>query len=91
MIAEHATPSAEIKHGQPAGYESPQTTHFSVVDAEGNAVSNTYTLNMAYGSGVTVKGAGFLLNDEMDDFTSKPGVPNGFGLIQGAANAIAPT
>lgn len=86
----HATPSAQIKHGLPAPYESPQTTHFSVVDGEGNAVSNTYTLNMGYGSGVTVEGAGFLLNDEMDDFTSKPGVPNGFGLIQGEANAIAP-
>ncbi len=87
---QHATPSAQIRHGQPSGYEPPQTTHFSVVDAQGNAVSNTYTLNMAYGSGVTVEGAGFLLNDEMDDFTSKPGVPNGFGLIQGEANAIAP-
>ena len=87
---DHATSSAQVKHGQPVGYESPQTTHFSVVDAEGNAVSNTYTLNMGYGSGVTVAGAGFLLNDEMDDFTGKPGVPNGFGLIQGAANAIAP-
>lgn len=85
-----ATPSAQVKHGQTAGYESPQTTHFSVVDADGNAVSNTYTLNMAFGSGVTVEGAGFLLNDEMDDFTSKPGIPNGFGLIQGASNAIAP-
>lgn len=87
---EHATPSTKIGHGNPQPYESDQTTHFSVVDAEGNAVSNTYTLNMAYGSGVTVKGAGFLLNDEMDDFTSKPGVPNGFGLIQGESNAIAP-
>ena len=90
---QHATPSARIGHGQPlaqARRESPQTTHFSVVDREGNAVSNTYTLNMAYGSGVTVKGAGFLLNDEMDDFTSKPGIPNGFRLIQGEANAIAP-
>lgn len=85
-----ATPSAQVKAGRPAAYESPQTTHFSVVDAEGNAVSNTYTLNLNYGSGVTVKGAGFLLNNEMDDFTSKPGVPNAFGLIQGEANAIAP-
>jgi gamma-glutamyltranspeptidase/glutathione hydrolase len=86
----HATPSTKIGHGKPAHYESTQTTHFSVVDAAGNAVSNTYTLNMGYGSCATVKGAGFLLNNEMDDFTSKPGVPNGFGLIQGEANAIAP-
>lgn len=73
-----------------APHESPQTTHFSVVDAEGNAVSSTYTLNFGFGSGVTVQGLGFLLNDEMDDFASKMGVPNGFGLIQGPANAIAP-
>jgi gamma-glutamyltranspeptidase/glutathione hydrolase len=73
-----------------APHESPQTTHFSVVDAEGNAVSSTYTLNFGFGSGVTVEGLGFLLNDEMDDFASKMGVPNGFGLIQGPANAIAP-
>jgi len=86
----HASSSATIGHGKPAAYESPQTTHFSVVDGAGNAVSNTYTLNMGYGSSATVSGAGFLLNDEMDDFTSKPGVPNGFGLIQGEANAIAP-
>ena len=85
-----ATPSAVIGHGHPAMHESTQTTHFSVVDAEGNAVSNTYTLNMGFGSGVTVKGAGFLLNNEMDDFAAKPGTPNGFGLIQGEANAIAP-
>ena len=71
-------------------HESPQTTHFSVVDSDGNAVSSTYTLNFGFGSGVTVDGLGFLLNDEMDDFASKMGVPNGFGLIQGPANAIAP-
>ncbi len=87
---EHATPSSAIGHGKPQPYESQQTTHFSVVDAAGNAVSNTYTLNMGFGSCATVPGAGFLLNDEMDDFTSKPGVPNGFGLIQGEANSIAP-
>ena len=74
----------------PPAHESPQTTHFSVVDAEGNAVANTYTLNFPFGSGVTVPGLGFLLNDEMDDFASKMGVPNGFGLIQGPANAVAP-
>jgi gamma-glutamyltranspeptidase/glutathione hydrolase len=74
----------------PDAHESPQTTHYSVVDADGNAVSTTYTLNFGFGSGVTVEGLGFLLNDEMDDFASKMGVPNGFGLIQGPANAIAP-
>ena len=76
--------------GPAAAHESPQTTHFSIVDAEGNAVASTYTLNFVFGSGVTVPGLGFLLNDEMDDFASKMGVPNGFGLIQGPANAIAP-
>jgi len=74
----------------PDAHESPQTTHYSVVDSDGNAVSTTYTLNFGFGSGVTVEGLGFLLNDEMDDFASKMGVPNGFGLIQGPANAIAP-
>lgn len=74
----------------PATHESQQTTHFSVVDADGNAVAMTYTLNFGFGSGVTVDPLGFLLNDEMDDFASKMGVPNGFGLIQGPANAIAP-
>ncbi|MBA1204660.1 gamma-glutamyltransferase [Pseudomonas capeferrum] len=72
------------------GLESHQTTHFSIVDRQGNAVSNTYTLNLDYGSGVVVKGAGFLLNDEMDDFSSKPGVANAFGVVGGDANAIAP-
>ena len=71
-------------------HESTQTTHFSVVDADGNAVSNTYTLNFLFGSGVVIQGAGFAMNDEMDDFTSKVGVPNGFGLIQGPNNSIAP-
>src|SRR5256885_3399647 len=70
--------------------EGSQTTHYSVVDQKGNAVATTTTLNDLYGSGVYVSGAGFFLNDEMDDFTSKPGVPNMFGLIQGEANAIAP-
>jgi gamma-glutamyltranspeptidase/glutathione hydrolase len=83
-------PDAKVKAGNPVPYEGPNTTHFSVVDGMGNAVSNTYTLNNGYGSGVTVDGAGFLLNDEMDDFTSKPGTPNMFGLIQSEANAIAP-
>jgi gamma-glutamyltranspeptidase / glutathione hydrolase len=85
-----ATPSDRVRHGQPPAYESPQTTHYSVVDRMGNAVSTTYTLNGAYGSGVTVRGAGFLLNNEMDDFTAKPGTPNLFGLVQGEANRIEP-
>ncbi len=72
------------------GLESTQTTHFSIVDADGNAVSNTYTLNLDYGSGVVVKGAGFLLNDEMDDFSAKPGVANAFGVVGSDANAIEP-
>ncbi len=78
-------------HPAPAvGHESSQTTHYSIVDAEGNAVAVTTTLNEYFGSHVTAEGLGFLLNDEMDDFTSKPGVPNYFGLIQGPENAIAP-
>ena len=84
-----ANTSREIKAGQPNKYESDSTTHFSVVDKMGNAVSNTYTLNGGYGSGATVTGAGFLLNNEMDDFASKVGVPNDYGLIQGNANSIA--
>ncbi len=72
------------------GLEKPQTTHFSVVDKWGNAASNTYTLNGSFGAGVVVEGAGFLLNDEMDDFSVKPGAPNQFGVVGGAANAIAP-
>jgi gamma-glutamyltranspeptidase / glutathione hydrolase len=76
--------------GVKPGLEKPQTTHFSIVDRWGDAVSNTYTLNGWYGSGVDVEGAGFLLNDEMDDFSAKPGAPNQFGVVGGAANAIAP-
>jgi len=85
-----ASSSRETGAGDPVPYESPETTHFTIVDDEGNVVSNTYTLNDSYGSGVTAKGTGVLLNDEMDDFTSKAGVPNDYGLIQGEANAIAP-
>ncbi len=85
-----ASPSREAGAGNPMPYESPETTHFTIIDPDGNIVSNTYTLNDSYGAGVTVKGAGFLLNNEMDDFTSKIGVPNDYGLIQGEANAIAP-
>ncbi|PYV28518.1 MAG: gamma-glutamyltransferase [Acidobacteria bacterium] len=87
----NSKPKAPVVAGGPAAWsEGTQTTHFSVVDADGNAVANTYTLNGGYGSGVTVEGAGFLLNDEMDDFASKPGAPNMFGLVQGEANAIQP-
>jgi gamma-glutamyltranspeptidase/glutathione hydrolase len=94
------SPSADLK--RPAGFlppppavppvhESPQTTHFSIVDKDGNAASSTYTLNAFFGSGITAgNGLAFALNDEMDDFTSKPGVPNMFRLIQGPANSVAP-
>ncbi|MFS1423295.1 gamma-glutamyltransferase [Shewanella sp. 10N.286.48.B5] len=83
-----ATPSAEIKPGDLSVYESNQTTHYSVVDKWGNAVSNTYTLNFSYGSGLVAAGTGILLNNEMDDFSAKPGIPNAYGLIGGEANAI---
>ncbi len=86
----HATPSDKILPGKLDGKESTETTHFSIVDAEGNAVSMTYTLNGGFGSGVTAEGLGFLLNNEMDDFAAKPGTKNMFGLIQGEADAIAP-
>ncbi len=85
-----ATEAAKLGPGKPEQYESEQTTHFSIVDAEGNAVANTYTLNGGYGSGVTIPGTGILMNNEMDDFSAKPGVPNAYGLIHGEANAIAP-
>ncbi len=90
-----ATPSAAVSPGLGkfvalAPHESTETTHFCVVDAAGNAVTNTYTLNGAYGSGVTIPGTGILMNNEMDDFTSQVGMPNMFGLIQGEANAIVP-
>jgi gamma-glutamyltranspeptidase/glutathione hydrolase len=85
-----ATPSSSINAGTVAGYESDQTTHFSIADKEGNAVSITTTLNGSFGSKIFVKGAGFLLNNEMDDFSSKPGVPNMYGLVGGKANSIQP-
>ncbi len=103
--SDHASPSGELKrpaifseleqyaaaHPEPqANHESPHTTHYSVVDAEGNAVAVTTTINDWFGSRVTADGLGFLMNDEMDDFSAKPGVPNADGLIQGAANAIGP-
>ena len=85
-----ATPSALVSAGGIPPLESPETTHLSVVDAEGNAVAITTTLNSSFGNKVMVKGAGFFLNNEMDDFSSKPGSPNQYGLIGGEANAIAP-
>jgi gamma-glutamyltranspeptidase/glutathione hydrolase len=84
-----ASKSSEIAAGTPPANESEQTTHYSVMDKEGNAVANTYTLNLSFGSSLSVDGAGFLLNNEMDDFSAKPGVPNVYGLIGGEANAIA--
>ncbi len=87
---EKATPSSTIAPGKPQPYESNETTHFSIVDKFGNAVSNTYTINFSYGSGIVVDGAGFLLNNEMDDFSAKPGVPNAYGLIGGEANKVEP-
>jgi gamma-glutamyltranspeptidase/glutathione hydrolase len=87
---EHASSSKEIRAGDPAPFEKTDTTHFSIVDADGSMVSNTYTLNDWFGSGVTAKGTGVLLNNEMDDFTSRPGVANEYQLIQSAKNAIAP-
>ncbi|MCB1756888.1 MAG: gamma-glutamyltransferase [Gammaproteobacteria bacterium] len=85
-----ARPSADIKPGNLEGFESNETTHFSIADKFGNAVSNTYTINFSYGSGIVVPGAGFLLNNEMDDFSAKPGVPNAYGLLGGTANKIEP-
>jgi gamma-glutamyltranspeptidase / glutathione hydrolase len=87
---QRASSSANIKHGKPTAYESPETTHFTVVDKEGNVASNTYTLNGSFGSFVTVEGTGILLNNEMDDFAAKPGEPNMYGLLQSEQNAIAP-
>ncbi|MGZ8868903.1 MAG: gamma-glutamyltransferase, partial [Thermoanaerobaculia bacterium] len=82
-----AAASTGLKPGNP---EPTETTHYSIVDSEGNVVTNTYTINDSYGAGATIAGLGFLINDEMDDFTAQPGVPNTWGLIQGEANAIQP-
>jgi gamma-glutamyltranspeptidase/glutathione hydrolase len=87
---DRATSSAAIDAAPPSGGAGPHTTHLSVVDAQGNAAALTTTINWWFGSGVTVTGGGFLLNNEMDDFASKPGTANGFGLVQGEPNAIAP-
>nr|WP_226914578.1 gamma-glutamyltransferase [Psychrobacter sp.] len=83
-----ATPAATIKANNPLPYESDQTTHFSIIDKDGNAIANTYTLNFSYGTGLVADGTGILLNNEMDDFSAKPGVPNGYGLLGGEANAV---
>ena len=82
------TASQDVLAGDPYPYESPDTTHFSVMDEYGNVVSNTYTLNFSYGSGIMIPGTGMLMNNEMDDFSSKPGVPNGYGLLGSEANSI---
>jgi gamma-glutamyltranspeptidase/glutathione hydrolase len=87
---ERASSSEQVKAGKPVGYESEETTHFTVVDTDGNAVANTYTLNNSYGSAVVAKGTGLIMNDEMDDFAAKPGTANLYGLIQGERNAVAP-
>jgi gamma-glutamyltranspeptidase/glutathione hydrolase len=86
---QQATPSTEVSPGTPPRPESEDTTHVSVMDSHGNVVASTYTLNGSYGSGISVPGAGFLLNNEMEDFVSKPGTPNMFGLLGGEANAVA--
>ncbi len=90
MSFDKATKSSDVSAGELSGYESDETTHYCVVDKWGNAVSATTTLNDSYGSKVVVGGAGFLLNNEMDDFSIKPGVPNMYGLVGGKANAIEP-
>ena len=85
-----ARTAAEVKSGDPLPYESDQTTHFSVVDKDGNAVANTYTLNFSYGVGLVAEGTGVLLNNEMDDFSAKPGAQNAYGLVGSDANSVAP-
>jgi gamma-glutamyltranspeptidase/glutathione hydrolase len=89
-IGETATPAASIRPGKPAGDEGQNTTHFSVIDRDGNAVSNTYTLNFSYGLGLVADGTGVLLNNELDDFTAKPGSANAYGLIGFGANLPGP-
>ena len=86
----HATPASQIKPGRPQPYESNQTTQYTVADSNGSVVSVTYTLNLNFGSGIVASGTGILLNNEMDDFSAKPGVPNVFGLVGGDANAVGP-
>ncbi|MGC2826272.1 MAG: gamma-glutamyltransferase, partial [Pseudolabrys sp.] len=86
QIGERSTPSAEIRAGKPADFEGRNTTHFSVIDRDGNAVSNTYTLNFSYGLGLVAEGTGVLVNNELDDFTAKPGTANAYGLVGYNAN-----
>ena len=88
ISADKARSAKEIKPGKPQPYESDQTTHFSVMDKAGNTVGVTYTLNTNFGSGIVAPGTGIMLNNEMDDFSAKPGVPNAYGLIGGDANAV---
>src|SRR5215510_11839307 len=90
QIGQHATPSTEIRSGNPADFEGQNTTHFSVIDRDGNAVANTYTLNFSYGLGLVAEGTGVLLNNELDDFTSKPGTANAYGLVGYNANLPGP-
>ena len=87
---DRARPAADIRPGEPQRYESDQTTHFSIVDSDGDAVANTYTLNLPYGSGLVADGTGVLLNNELDDFAAKPGAANVYGLLGGDANAPGP-
>ena len=89
-IGDKATPSADIRLGKPAEFEGRNTTHFSVIDRDGNAVSNTYTLNFSFGLGLVADGTGVLLNNELDDFTSKPGAANAYGLVGFNANLPGP-
>ncbi len=88
---DRARPAGEIRPGEPQRYEGDQTTHFSIVDAEGDAIANTYTLNLPYGSGLVADGTGVLLNDELDDFAAKPGAANAYDLMGGGANAPGPS
>jgi gamma-glutamyltranspeptidase/glutathione hydrolase len=90
IAPDRARPAAHIRPGEPQRYESDQTTHFSIVDNDGNAVANTYTLNLPYGSGLVAEGTGVLLNNELDDFAAKPGAANAYGLMGGDANAPGP-
>jgi gamma-glutamyltranspeptidase/glutathione hydrolase len=89
-IGDKATPAANIRAGKPADYEGQNTTHFSVIDRDGNAVSNTYTLNFSYGLGLIAEGTGVLLNNELDDFTAKSGTANAYGLVGFTANLPGP-
>ena len=90
ILPDRARPATDIRPGEPQRYESDQTTHFSIVDSDGDAVANTYTLNLPYGSGLVADGTGVLLNNELDDFAAKPGAANAYGLLGGDANAPEP-